>query len=50
MRRVAIRELLDGFFDGSEAELTEFLRGAEPPSAPAPARVEEPGRIDTVLL
>jgi predicted transcriptional regulator len=50
MRRVAIRELLEGFFDGSEAELMEFLRGAEPPSAPAPARVVEPGRIDTVLL
>jgi predicted transcriptional regulator len=50
MRRVAIRELLEGFFDGSEAELMEFLRGAGPPSAPAPARVAEPGRIDTVLL
>ena len=50
MRRVAIHELLEGFFDGSEAELIEFLRGAGRPSVPAPARVEEPGRIDTVLL
>ena len=50
MRRVAIHELLEGFFDGSETELMEFLRGAERPSVPAPARVEESGRIDTVLL
>jgi hypothetical protein len=50
MRRVAIHELLEGFFDGSEAELMEFLRGTERPSVPAPARVEESGRIDTVLL
>ena len=25
MRRAAVRELLDGFFDGSEADLLEFL-------------------------
>jgi predicted transcriptional regulator len=50
MRRVAIHELLEGFFDGSEAELMEFLRGAGRQATPAPARVEEPGRIDTVLL
>ena len=45
MRRAAIRELLDGFFDGSEAELMRFLH--PPASAPAPAGRE---RIDTVLL
>ena len=50
MRRVAIHELLEGFFDGSEAELMQFLRRAEPPSSPAPAPVEDSGRIDTVLL
>ena len=49
VRRVAIHELLEGFFDGSEAELLKFLRGPEPPSAP-PAPVEESGRLDTVLL
>jgi predicted transcriptional regulator len=50
MRRVAIHELLEGFFDGSETELMEFLRGAERPSVPSSAPVEQPGRIDTVLL
>jgi predicted transcriptional regulator len=50
MRRVAIRELIEGFFDGSEAELLQFLRGPEPPSSRAPAPVEDQGRIDTVLL
>jgi predicted transcriptional regulator len=52
MRRAAVRELLDGFFDGSEAALMEFLRPvavdvAEPPSIRA---VQEEHRIDTVLL
>ena len=51
MRRAALRELLDGFFDGSEAELMLFLRGTAglPPSAP-PAQMESDQRIDTVLL
>ena len=52
MRRAAIRELVDGFFDGSQEELIRFLMGAEPaPPAvtpPPPALPEE--RIDTVLL
>jgi predicted transcriptional regulator len=53
MRRAAIRELVAGFFGGSERELLRFL-GAETALAPeeraprAPA-VEE-ARIDTVLL
>src|SRR5437763_16567462 len=36
MRRAALRELLEGFFDGSEAGLLLFLRGTAglPPSAP----------------
>jgi predicted transcriptional regulator len=50
MRHAAIRELLEGFFDGSEAELTLFLREADRQAAPATARVEEHQRIDTVLL
>ena len=51
MRRAALRELLEGFFDGSEAELMLFLRGTAglPASAPA-APVETDHRIDTVLL
>jgi len=50
MRRVAIHELLEGFFDGSEAELMLFLRAAERPAVQAPAPVEEREQIDTVLL
>jgi len=34
MRRTALRELLDGFFDGSEQELARFL-AAQPPGAVA---------------
>jgi predicted transcriptional regulator len=47
MRRAAVRELLDGFFDGSEAQLLMFLRE---PAAPAARPVEAESRIDTVLL
>jgi predicted transcriptional regulator len=49
MRRAALRELLDGYFDGSEAELLEFLR---PVAAPAPIvpPAHEDRQIDTVLL
>ncbi len=54
MRRTAIRELVAGFFGGSELELLRFL-GAEPeaaPEVPAPrsAPAAEEARIDTVLL
>ena len=50
MRRAALRELLDGFFDGSEGELLLFLRGTAglPPSTPSAP--ESDHRIDTVLL
>ena len=52
MRRAAVRELLDGFFDGSEAALMEFLRPevALAAAAPSPARPAQEERIDTVLL
>jgi predicted transcriptional regulator len=33
LRRAAVRELLDGYFDGSEDDLIAFLRG--PSAAPA---------------
>ncbi len=50
MRRAAVRELLEGFFDGSEEELILFLREAKV-EAPAAAEVAAPdNRIDTVLL
>ena len=49
MRRAALRELLDGYFDGSEAALLEFLRPAAP-SAPSAPPAHEERQIDTVLL
>ena len=53
MRRAALRELIEGYFDGSEAELLEFLRPAAATS-PVTARVTPPvhedRQIDTVLL
>lgn len=48
MRRVAIRELVDSFFDGSEEELIRFLRGRA--QAAAAGADGEESRIDTVLL
>jgi predicted transcriptional regulator len=47
-RRAALRELLDGYFDGSEEELLQFLRRRAEEQPPVRVRVEE--RIDTVLL
>jgi hypothetical protein len=41
--------LLDGFFDGSEAELLEFLRPVAVPAPSAPPARED-RQIDTVLL
>ena len=49
MRRAAVRELLDGFFEGSEAALLMFLRPAVQIARPAEADAAD-GRIDTVLL
>jgi predicted transcriptional regulator len=51
MRRAAIRELVDGFFDGSEEDLMRFLTrnpAADPP--PSPPSPLPDARIDTVLL
>jgi predicted transcriptional regulator len=52
MRRAAVRELLDGFFDGSEAALMEFLQPeAAIVTEPVPGRpIHEEHQIDTVLL
>ena len=63
MRRTALRELLEGFFDGSQQELARFLSGLElgtvvtvvssvPASAIAgeAASVAGEAPIDTVLL
>jgi BlaI family penicillinase repressor len=57
MRRAAVRELVDGFFDGSEQDLVRFLADGAPQAATAAAApdggqadpaAQEP--IDTVLL
>jgi predicted transcriptional regulator len=47
MRRAAVRELVEGYFDGSEEELIRFLRGE---GQPAVVRRDSGERIDTVLL
>ncbi len=50
MRRVAVRELLERFFDGSEEELLRFLGRAEEPRAAVAAVAADDARIDTILL
>jgi predicted transcriptional regulator len=49
LRQVAVRELLDGFFDGSQDELLRFLGKADE-KANAAAAADGEARIDTVLL
>ena len=49
MRRAAIRELVEGFFDGSEDELIRFLRESEAESRAALTHAGA-DTIDTVLL
>ena len=53
MRRAAVRELVEGFFDGSEEELIRFLSGGEGPAAAiihAPQTDSDESAMDTVLL
>jgi predicted transcriptional regulator len=47
-RRAAVRELLDGYFDGSEEALILFLQRR--PQEPVTAAIPVADRIDTVLL
>ncbi|MGD0498682.1 MAG: BlaI/MecI/CopY family transcriptional regulator [Bryobacteraceae bacterium] len=49
LRRTAVRELLAGFFDGSEEELLRFLGERPEPLAVVDRRPAD-DRIDTVLL
>ena len=49
MRRAAVRELVDGFFDGSEEELMRFLADSDRTVTAKQPLVEE-APIDTVLL
>jgi BlaI family penicillinase repressor len=48
-RRAAVRELLEGYFDGSEEALIVFLRRQREPVA-VTVSVKVDDRIDTVLL
>jgi BlaI family transcriptional regulator, penicillinase repressor len=51
LRRVAVRELLDGFFDNSEEKLIEYLRGNPQPAQIQPlTKIPSSETIDTILL
>src|SRR5262245_5294050 len=50
LRRAAVRDLLESYFDGSESELLAFLRGAEAEPSSASAPPAPNGRIDAALL
>ncbi len=52
LRRLAVAELADAFFDGSEQELRDFLdgRNQDPDATPQPIVVEEEDRLETELL
>ena len=53
MRRAAVRELVEGFFDGSEEELIRFLSGADAPVVSVTNSTQaasDGSAIDTVLL
>jgi predicted transcriptional regulator len=47
-RRTAVRELLDGYFDGSEEALIGFLQRRPVATSTVPAQMTD--QIDTVLL
>ena len=46
LRKLAVRELVDSFFSGSEDELVSYLRSRESPEAAAAPAAE----LDTALL
>ena len=52
MRRLAVKEFVDSFFEGSEEKLSEFLRQPSRGSngAVQPAEIEPEAGIDTALL
>jgi predicted transcriptional regulator len=50
MRRKAIAELLDSFFDGSQRDLIQFLDPPEARASAVAAGSEQSTRIDPVLL
>ncbi len=48
LRRLAVKELVDCYFSGSEQELLAYLRTPGPAAATAPETAE--GELDTALL
>jgi predicted transcriptional regulator len=50
LRRLAVKELVDSFFNGSEDELLEFLQGQPSEPVAAPAVQSSDGQLDTALL
>jgi BlaI family transcriptional regulator, penicillinase repressor len=51
LRRAAVRELVDGYFDGSEAQLIAFLQNTPVHAAPAaPLHSDPEPQIDAALL
>jgi predicted transcriptional regulator len=49
LRRAALKELLNSYFDGSEQDLRTYLTSGETADAPEPEEVFET-RLDTALL
>jgi BlaI family transcriptional regulator, penicillinase repressor len=49
LRRLAVRHLVESFFEGSEDALADYLRNGEVPAAAPPATPVE-ANLDTTLL
>lgn len=50
VRRLAVRELVESLFDGSEEALQAYLKGEPVPAAPALEREDESTALDAALL
>lgn len=50
LRRLAVRDLVESFFDGSEEELLAYLQGAESAAAPPAMVAVDHNSLDTTLL
>ena len=51
LRRLAVKELVNSFFDGSDEQFATFLTGGPPEaSAPEPETPAVENRLDTTLL
>jgi predicted transcriptional regulator len=50
LRKLAVKELVDSFFDGSEQKLLEFLQGQPSEQVAGAAAPSANGQLDTALL